>query len=179
MNYRDHFRAPLRHFEETLRGLRAARASPALVEDIEIDAYGTTMRLRELAHISTPDPRTIHVEPWDTQLLKPIEKALAAAPLGVNPATAGTVIRVPLPPLTEERRRELARVVGTHAEEARVAIRVIRERLLKDLRAQKEKGELSEDEFERERKGLQADVDDAIVEAGKRTKQKELELLNV
>lgn len=134
------------------------------------------MRLKELAHIVTPDARTIQIEPWDKELVKPIEKALATSSLGVNPVIAGTVIRVPLPPLTEERRRELAKLVKQHVEETRITIRNIRERLLKDLRARKDSGALSEDTFERERKHLQADVDAVVAEAGSSGENKEREL---
>lgn len=173
------FDAPLQHLDAVLRGLRAGRATPQLVENIEVDAYGASMRLKELASITTPDPRTIQVEPWDAQQLTAVEKAIATSSLGVNPVRSGNMIRVPLPPLTEERRQELTKLVRQHIEEARVSIRHTRERVLKELRAKKDSGEFSEDVFKRERKSLQQQVDTATDAAEQRGKEKEAEILTV
>ncbi len=172
------FGAPLRHLDDVLRGIRTGRASPGLLEHVEVDAYGGRLRLKELARISAPDPRTLHVEPWDKSQLPLIEKAIATSSLGVNPVTSGAVVRVPLPPLTEDRRRELAKLVRQHIEDARIGVRQIREKMLKDLRAKKEEGTLSEDAFERERKNLQTDVDAAIAAADASGREKESEVLS-
>ncbi len=173
------FDPALKHLEDILRGLRAGRASPALLEDLTIDAYGTPLKLKEVARIATPDARTIHVEPWDRNLVKSVEKAIAASGLGVNPVTAGTAIRVPLPPLTEERRKELVKMVRKHAEDAKVTIRHVREKLLKILRDQHDANTLSDDAFEREKKQLQTEVDAAVQTAEGQGNDKEREILTL
>lgn len=166
------YRPALQHLTEVLRGLRAGRATPALVESIPVEAYGARSPLNQLARISTPDPRTIVVEPWDKAIAQNVEKALAASALGVTPVTAGTVIRLPLPAVTEERRQELAKLVKQRVEETKVSIRNEREKLLKTLRGRKDAGTLSEDAFERERKKLQTDVDAATAAAEQRGEEK-------
>lgn len=170
------FAPALERFETVLRGLRTGRASAGLVEHLEVEVYGARMKLRDIATITTPDGRTILLEPWDKGHAQVIAKAIATSPLGVNPAATSSLIRVTLPSLTEERRRELAKLVSQHAEETRIAIRNIRERLLKDLRTTKETQGLSEDTVERERKRIQAEVDTATeaIEARARGKEKEI-----
>lgn len=171
------FQPALDHLETVLRGLRTGRASTGLLEPLMVEAYGGTMRLQEIASITTPDARTIQVEPWDRALVKTVEKALSQAPLGTAPTVAGSVIRVVLPPLTEERRVELSKVVRQHVEECRIAIRGVREKLLKDLRVREESGALSEDMAERDRKRTQQEVDAAVAAADARGRAKEDELL--
>lgn len=173
------FDSALRHLEEVLRGVRTGRASSGLIETIEIDVYGARMPLKSLATISVTDARTLQVEPWDKSQTHVIEKAIATSPLGVNPVTAGTLIRIPLPSLTEERRKDLTKVVRQHVEATRGAIRQTREKILNNLRAQQTAGGLSENEFERERKKLQADVDAATAEVERRGGEKEQEILTV
>ena len=135
------------------------------------------MDLKTLARIGVADPRTITVEPWDQQQVKIIEKAIASSSLGVNPVTAGSVIRIPLPPLTEERRRELAKRIRQHMEETHIAIRGAREKMLHALRAEKDSGEMSEDNFERAHKELQGETDEAWAAAEELGKTKEAEIL--
>ncbi|TSC73017.1 MAG: ribosome recycling factor [Parcubacteria group bacterium Gr01-1014_38] len=171
------FAPVLMHLDTVLQGLRTGRANPGLVEHIEVESYGTKMRIKELATVTVPDARTIHIQPWDKGHVPIIAKTIESSPLGVMPAVAGTVIRLSLPPLTEERRRELTRLVRKHLEEARVAIRNIREKQLKELKSRKDAKELSEDALERERKKLQEDVDAAITAIDNRGKEKEKELL--
>lgn len=173
------FDAPLRHLDDVLKGVRAGRATPALVENVSVECYGSRMRIRELATISVPDQKTIVVESWDKNLLPAIEKAIATSSIGVNPVVSGTTVRVPVPPLTEERRHELGRLIRQHVEETRIAIRQIREKRLKDLKGQKDSGELSEDAFERERKRFQAAVDTAIAAVEQRGKEKEEDIRTV
>lgn len=173
------FDSALRHLEEVLRGVRTGRASPGLVESLEIDVYGTRMPLKSLATISVTDARTLQVEPWDKSQTQVIEKTISASPLGVNPVTAGTVIRIPLPALTEERRKDLTKVVRQHVEAARGALRQTREKILNNLRAQQTAGELSENEFERARKKLQAEVDAATAAVERRGEEKKQEILTI
>jgi ribosome recycling factor len=176
---RPEFRPAIERLEETLRGIRTGRASPGLVENIGIDVYGSTMPLKSIATISVVDAKTLHVEPWDKSQVQAIEKSIATSPLGVNPVTAGTVIRIPIPPLTEERRTELTKIVHQHAEEAKTSIRHAREKLLRDLRGRQTTGELSENEFERMRKQVQAGVDFATAEVERRANEKDQELVRI
>lgn len=172
------FQPTLNHLNEVLRGMRAGRASPALVEGIEVEAYGSRMRLKDLARIGVPDARTLQVEPWDKAMVPAVEKALAASALGITPVTAGASIRLPIPALTEERRQELTKIVRAAVEDAKVSVRNVREKVLKEARAKKDHGELSEDAFERERKRIQEDVDAAVAEAEKIGQAKEADILS-
>ncbi|MDP3685494.1 MAG: ribosome recycling factor [bacterium] len=165
------------HLETVLKGLRTGRANSGLVEHLEVESYGTKMRLKELATVTVPDARTIHIQPWDKDQVPVVAKAIESSPLGVMPTVAGTMIRLTIPPLTEERRRDLTRLLGRYLEEARVSIRNIREKQVKELKSQKDAKELSEDAFERERKNLQEEVDAAIAAVDNRGKEKEKELL--
>lgn len=175
-SFRAEFGPAVNHLEEVLRGLRAGRATPGLVENIEVGVYGSRVPLKSIASISTPDPKTIQVEPWDKTQIKEVEKALATSPLGVNPQAAGTTIRLTLPSLTEERRFELKKLVRQHLEETKGSIRQTREKLLKELRSWQVSGELSEDAFERERKKLQDDVDAAVAAADTLAREKESQI---
>lgn len=172
------FEPSVDHLAETLRGIRTGRASTGLVEPILVEYYGTQTRLRDIASISTPDPRTVQIEPWDTSVISAIQKALEASSLGVMPTIAGTVIRLHLPPLTEERRRELVKLVGRHVEEARIAVRNSREKVLRELKKKHEDGDLSDDAHRGERDKLQKDVDDALRAIQEAGKEKEEELLS-
>jgi ribosome recycling factor len=170
---------PVKHLQETLRGIRSGRATVGLVEPILVDYYGTPTRLRDIASISTPGPRTVHIEPWDTAVVPAIEKALVASSLGVNPSVAGTVIHLNLPALSEERRKELVKLVGKHVEEARIAVRNTREKLLRELKKRHENKELSDDAFDREKEALQTSVDEALRAAEDSGREKGEELLRV
>lgn len=173
------FASAIRHLDETLRGIRAGRATQGLVENLAVDVYGSRQNLKALARIGIADPKTITVEPWDQGHVKIIEKAIASSPLGVNPVTAGRVIRISLPPLTADRRRELSKLVHQHVEEARIAIRSGREKHFHDLRASKAAGRTSEDAFERARKALQAETAVAVETAERLGKEKEAEILAI
>lgn len=171
------FAPALTHLDTVFQGLRTGRANPGLVEHLEVESYGTKMRVKDLATVTIPDARTLQIQPWDRGQTALIAKAIESSPLGVMPSVAGTVIRLSLPPLTEERRRELTRLVKRHAEEARVAVRNTREKLSKELKSRKDAKELSEDAFERERKKLQEGVDATIAAVDSRASEKEKELL--
>lgn len=143
-----------------------------------MDAYGTPTRLRDMASLTIPDPRTIQIEPWDAATLGAIEKALSASSLGVTPSVTGKVIRLNLPPLTEERRRELLKLVGKYTEEARIAIRHTREKLLRELRKRHESKELSDTAHDHEKQELQKRVDDVLRLVQEIKAEKEAELLS-
>ncbi|HET7713115.1 MAG TPA: ribosome-recycling factor, partial [Patescibacteria group bacterium] len=137
------------NFQNELAGLRSNRATPSLVDGVEIEVYGSRMKLRDLAHISCPEPRMIVVQPWDASQVETIAKGLGAAGLGINPAVDGQTIRLPLPPLTEERRGELVRILRAKLEEARVAIRQARQDSVQALERGEKDGQISEDEVKR------------------------------
>ena len=148
------------HLKVELAGIRSGRATPVLVEHVKVEAYGTMTPLIELASITAPEPRLLVVSPWDKSIIKEVEKALLAANLGGQPTVDGAVIRLNFPSLTEERRLELTKHVSLKLEEAKVAVRNVREEFLKDLREQKVKGEITEDDFFVRQKELQKMVDD-------------------
>lgn len=148
------------HLKNELAGIRSGRATPALVEHIKVEAYGTMTPLIELASITAPEPRLLVVSPWDKSIIKEIEKALQAANLGVQPIIDGAIIRMNFPSLTEERRRELTKLVNNKIEEAKVAIRNVREETMKHMKDQKTSGSITEDDFFTIQKELQKLVDD-------------------
>lgn len=132
-----------------LAGIRTGRASPALVEGLKVEAYETTMPLNQLAGISIPEPRLIVIQPWDRTVLPQIERALMRSDLGLTPSNDGNVIRLPIPELTEERRKDLVRLVRRQGEDGRVTIRHIRRDANDRLKAEEKAGDLSEDEYRR------------------------------
>ena len=139
----------LRALEEDLAGIRTGRATPALVERLEVDYYGTPTPLMQLASISVPEPRQLLIKPFDPSTLRAIERAIQTSDLGINPNNDGKNIRLILPPLTEERRRELVKVVHHRVEEARVAIRNVRRDVKRDLKEFEDEKLISEDERKR------------------------------
>ena len=132
-----------------LVGLRTGRASTALLDPIQVEVYGAHMPLNQCATISVPEPRLITVQVWDKGNVGPIEKAIRSAGLGINPITDGQLIRLPIPDLTEERRKELAKLVGQYAEKARIAVRNVRRDGMDHLKVDEKKHEISEDERKR------------------------------
>ena len=126
----------IQSLKHELSGLRTGRASPALLEHVQVDAYGSHMPLNQLATISVPDPRLLNVQVWDRSMIHPIEKAISAANLGLTPSTEGQVIRLRIPELNEERRKEIAKVAHKYAEHARVAVRNVRRDGIETLRKQ-------------------------------------------
>lgn len=166
-------------FKTEVNKLRTGRAHPSLLEHIRVDYYGTSTPLNQMASVNVSDPRTLTISPWDKNMVQPIEKAIMNADLGLNPNTAGTVIRVPVPPLTEERRRDLVRVVKSEAENARIAIRNIRRDANADIKDLLKEKEITEDEEHRAQDGIQKLTDDFIAEIEKILAQKEKELMEV
>ena len=158
-----------------LATIRTGRASPSLIEHLRVDYYGTTTPLNQLASILAPEARLLLVQPWDKGALASIEKAILKSDLGLNPVNDGNVIRLPIPELTEERRRELVRVVRRRVEEGRVELRNIRRQAFEELRER----ELSEDEMKRASQKLQRLTDSFIAEMEGIGGDKERELLEV
>jgi ribosome recycling factor len=166
-------------FATEMVSVRGNRANPAMVDEIEVEAYGAKMKLKELSHISASDSRMIVVEPWDATLVDIIAKTLGAAGLGINPAVDGKIIRLPLPPLTEERRLEMVRMVKSKLEEVKVRARQLRHNAMESLEREKKEGSLSEDEMKRAENEVQKQLDSAIRELGENGKSKEQELMTV
>jgi ribosome recycling factor len=160
-----------------LVGLRTGRASTALLDPIQVEVYGAHMPLNQCATISVPEPRLITVQVWDKGNVGPIEKAIRSAGLGINPITDGQLIRLPIPDLTEERRKELAKLVGQYAEKARIAVRNVRRDGMDHLKVDEKKHELSEDERKRLETEVQKMTDTTIAEVDAAAEAKETEIL--
>ncbi|MDW8325127.1 MAG: ribosome recycling factor [Anaerolineales bacterium] len=165
--------------EENLATIRTGRASPALVERLPVEYYGSPTQLQQLATITVSEPRQLLIKPFDQASLKNIERAILASELGLNPANDGKVIRLNLPPLTEERRRELVKVVHHRAEEARVSIRNIRRHTHDDLREFEKEKLISEDELRKAEADLQKLTDKYIGKVDELSRRKEAEILEI
>ena len=159
--------------------VRAGRANAAVLDQIEVDYYGTPTPIRQIASISSPDARTLLIQPWDSSTLKLIEKAILTSELGINPQNDGRVIRLVFPQLTEERRKELAKQVRKYGEEAKVAVRNIRRDAMDKFKKEQKKGELTEDDLKDLEKDMQKLTDDYIKEVDKLTAAKEKELFEI
>lgn len=173
----------MRHAVEALREdlltVRTGRASPALVERVRVDYYGTPTPLNQLASISAPEPRLLVVRPWDPSVLSTIEKSILKSDLGLTPNNDGKVIRLPIPPLTEERRRELVKMVNHRVEEGRVALRNIRRDALKDMQEFEKEKLISEDDFYRGKDRLQELTDKYIAEMDELGRLKQEEIMEI
>lgn len=165
--------------EGDLSGIRTGRASPALVEKLQVEYYGTPTPLIQLSNISVPEPRQLLIRPFDPTTLKAIEKAIIASDLSLAPNNDGKVIRLNLPPLTEERRRELVKVVHNRLEDCRVAIRNIRRDIIKDLREFEKEKMISKDDLETAEEELQKLTDKMIEDVDVIGKHKEMDILEV
>ena len=172
-------RGAIQVLHDDLATIRTGRASPALVERLPIEYYGTPTPLMQLASISVPEPRSLMIKPFDPSTIKIIEKAILTSELGLNPNNDGKVIHLNLPPLTEERRRDLAKHVHHRLEESRVAIRNIRRDAHNDMRDFEKEKLISEDELERGEEDLQKLTDRFIEEVAEMGKKKEFEIMEV
>lgn len=173
------FQKTLVHLKSEYSRLQMGRATPLLVEDIKVEAYGSMQPLKGLASISVPDPKTLQIQPWDRGVLGAIEKAIQAANLGLNPINDGRVIRVPMPPLTEERRKELTKVVHQMAENAKIAIRNARGTAHGAFKTLEESDEITEDDRRLAEKHLQEKVDNANKEVEEMAKKKEQDIMTI
>jgi ribosome recycling factor len=171
------FKQAIEHFQESLKGLRTGRASASMLDGVIVEAYGTPMPLRQVASVSVPDPQLIQLTPFDPNNLLAISEAIRSnQSLGLNPADDGRVVRVPIPPLNEERRRELAKQVGQKQEEAMISLRNVRHEAMETLNEAKKDKDISEDEAKR----LGSQAEDAMrkaqseIEAAAKTKENEI-----
>jgi ribosome recycling factor len=160
-------------------GLRTGRASPVLVENITVEVYGSHMRIRELAGITTPEARVLMIQPWDVSTVHPIEKAILKSNLGVTPTVQGKVIRLVLPELSQERRHEMVKIVRKLAEDGRVAVRHVRRDAIEALKKEKTAGGLAEDQEKAAEKEIQKLTDQYIGQIDAHLAAKEKEIMTV
>jgi ribosome recycling factor len=160
-----------------LSGLRTGRANTTLLEPITVEVYGSHMPITQVATISAPEPRLLSVQVWDKSNIGPVEKAIRSAGLGLNPINDGNTLRLPIPDLTEERRKELAKLAGQYAEKARIAIRNVRRDGMENLKVDENKKEISEDDRKRAETDVQKLTDDMIKAADEAATHKEKEIL--
>lgn len=166
-------------FRKDLGRVRTGRASFSLLEGIKVDYYGTPTPLQQVGTFSVPESRLITVTPWDTKMIGPIEKAIQASGLGLNPASDGKVVRIPIPPLTEERRKELVKLVRKMAEDARIAVRNIRREGIEKLKDMEKGKKISEDDSKRGQERVQKETDESIRKIEDILKAKEKEIMEV
>lgn len=166
-------------FRKELGKVRTGRASFSLLDGVKVDYYGTLTPLQQVGTLSVPESRLITVTPWDTKMIGPIEKAIQGSGLGLNPSSDGKTVRIPIPPLTEERRRELAKVVRKMGEDARVAVRNVRREAIEKLKDREKKKEISEDVVKRGQERIQKETDAHVKKIDEILKSKEQEILEV
>lgn len=165
--------------KKELQTLKAGRANPSILDKVTVDYYGSPTALANVATITTPDPRMIMIQPWEKNLIKDIEKAIQKSDLGLNPSNDGSAIRLVVPELTEETRKNLVKVVRKHGEEAKVAVRSIRRDYNEKLKAIKKEGTHSEDEIKKTEDEIQKLTDSYVKEADKIVEAKEKEIMSV
>ena len=165
--------------KEDFAGLRTGRANAGLVENVMVDAYGSTSPITSVAAISVPEPRMITVSVWDKGVTIAVEKAIRNAGLGLNPITDGQTLRIPVPPLTEERRKDLAKLAGKYAETQKIAVRNVRRDALEDLKKAEKAGDISQDEQKRADKDVQGFTDEAVKRIDETLRSKEAEIMQV
>ena len=162
-----------------LATIRAGRANAAVLDQIQVDYYGAPTPIQQVASVSTPDPRSLLIQPWDNSVLKGIEKAILASDLGINPQNDGRGIRLVFPPLTEERRKDLVKQTKKYGEDCKVAIRNIRRDAIEKFKKQQKASEITEDDYKIAEKDVQKMTDDYIKEIDKITEKKEKELTEI
>ncbi len=174
--YKPHFAKIIDHLNHDAATLRTGRASPALVEDLQVEAYGTSQPLKALGSMSTPEPRTLVIEPWDSSVVKAIESAIVAANLGVSPVVDGKIIRLNMPMMTEENRQQLVKVLHEKLEDARVSIRKVREEVKKKIEKQEGVGK---DDIKRELEDMDKQIKGYVAEIETMGDKKEAEIMTV
>ena len=177
--YRDRMDRAVQALREEFSGLRTGRANAGLLEPVQVEAYGSMSPLHSVAAISVPEPRMISVSVWDKSMVTPVEKAIRAAGLGLNPIVDGQTLRIPVPPLTEERRKDLAKLAGKYAEQQKIAVRNVRRDANDDLKKAEKASDISQDEQKKMEAEVQKDTDAAIKRIDETLKAKEVEIMQV
>jgi len=175
----DRMRKAVTHLQAEFAAVRTGRASTALVEKLKVDAYGSEVPLQQIAGFGVPEPRVLTISPYDKGTIKAIEKAIQQSDLGVNPSNDGQVIRLVFPELTEERRKELVKVVRHRAEEGRVAVRNARRHARHELEALEKDGDIGKDDLDRAEKDLEKRTHEVVAEIDRLLEHKEAELLSI
>ncbi len=169
----------IEHFQTKLATLQAGKATPAMVDEIQIENYGSMMPLKSVANISCPDNKTIKIEPWDKNSIGIIAKAIQESDLGINPQNMGDHLYLPIPPMTEERRKKLVKIIKEEEELAKISVRNIRHDFLKTIKKRKDNDEISEDEQKRLEKEVQEKVDEKNKKIAEMSKNKEADIMKV
>jgi ribosome recycling factor len=177
--YRDRMDKAVSALKEEFASLRTGRASASLLDQIHVEAYGATMPINQVGAISVPEPRMITVSVWDKGMVVSVEKAIRSSNLGLNPVVDGQSLRIPIPPLTEERRKDLAKVAGKYAEQQRIAVRNVRRDANDDLKKAEKDGAINQDEHKRMEAEVQKLTDEAIRRVDEALKTKEQEIMHV
>lgn len=177
--YRDRMDKAVSALKEEFASLRTGRASANLLDQIMVEAYGATTPINQVAAITVPEPRSISVSVWDRGVVVSVEKAIRASSLGLNPVVEGQTLRIPIPPLTEERRRDLAKIAAKYAEQQRVAIRNVRRDANDDLKKAEKDSVISQDEQKRMESEVQKMTDEAVKRVDEALKTKEQEIMQV
>ncbi|MDP3080727.1 MAG: ribosome recycling factor [bacterium] len=177
--YRDRMDKSVSALKEEFNGLRTGRANVGLLDPVQVQAYGSNAPLNSVAAISVPEPRMISVNVWDKSMVGPVEKAIRAAGLGLNPIVDGQTLRIPVPPLTEERRKDLAKLAGKYTEQQKIAVRNVRRDANEDLKKAEKAGEISQDEQKKMETEVQKDTDAAIKRIDEALRAKEVEIMQV
>ncbi|MBX9707742.1 MAG: ribosome recycling factor [Caulobacteraceae bacterium] len=177
--YRDRMDKSVAALKEEFGGLRTGRANAGLLDPVRVEAYGSTSPLNAVAAISVPEPRMISVSVWDKGMVGAVDKAIRNANLGLNPIVDGTTLRIPIPPLTEERRKDLVKLAGKYAEQQKIAVRNVRRDANDDLKKAEKAGEISQDEQKKMETEVQKDTDAAIKRIDEALKTKEAEIMQV
>lgn len=167
------------HYEKELSSLRTSRANPSMLDSINVDAYGSKSPLNQLGNISIPDSNTITIQVWDISIIKNIEQSIIESNLGINPQTDGQLIRLPLPKLSEERRKELIKIASEYGENAKIAIRNIRREFIENKKKEKKDQNLSEDELKKSIDNIQKITDENIIDIEKILEIKKKDILKV
>lgn len=176
---RHKMKAAIDHTRAELASVRTGRANPALLDKIMVNYYGTMVPVNQVANISAPEPRLLVIAPWDKSMVPEIQKAITSSDLGLNPSSDGSLLRIPLPALTEERRKDLVKVVGKKTEAGKIAIRNIRREAIEELRKREKKHEISEDDLHRVQDEVQKLTDEFVAELDELHSAKEEELMEV
>ena len=179
VSYEEKMTKTMHNLEEEFGGIRAGRANPHVLDKLRVDYYGTPSPIQSVANVSVPEPRMIQIQPWESSLVKAIEKAILTSDLGINPTNDGKVIRLVFPELTEERRKDLAKEVKKHGEDAKVAIRNIRRDAIDHIKKMGKADGISEDEIKGLEDSMQKLTDKFIAEVDKAVEVKTKEILTV
>jgi ribosome recycling factor len=177
--YKDRMEKAVGALKDEFGTLRTGRASPHLLDQVQVEAYGSKMPINQVASVTVPEPRSIMVNVWDRSMIGPVDKAIRSSGLGFNPVVEGQNLRIPIPPLTEDRRKEMVKLAGKYAETQRVAVRNVRRDAMDDLKKAEKDGVIAQDEHKRMEHDVQKFTDEAVKRIDEALKTKEQEIMQV